>query len=150
MRANIWSGLDYHETVKQIFLMARMFREDLKGVFPNNNVWALYDFVRSLDYKDDPLDAEVVSRPKYTMRKDWHGPRDCDDKTLIFGAWAELNGIRWRVVCAGSSPNPEENPHHIYPELLIGGNWLTCDATYPQCRIGELLYRETFREVYSP
>lgn len=148
MKANIWTGLDYHETVKQIFRMAKMFREDLIGRAAN--VFTLYDFVRSLDYRDDPKDAEVVSRPKYTMRKDWTGPRDCDDKTLIFGAWAELHRIKWRVVCAGTSPEPEENPHHIYPELLIGGNWLTCDATYPQCNIGELLYRETFHEIYSP
>lgn len=148
MKANIWRGLDYHETVKQIFLMAKMFREDLAGKFPD--VFTLYDFVRRLQYKDDPKDAEVISRPRYTMQPDWNGPRDCDDKTLIFGAWAELKKIPWRVVCAGSSPNPEENPHHIYPEILIGGNWLTCDATYPECRIGELLYRETFREIYSP
>jgi hypothetical protein len=67
MRANIWSGLDYHETVKQIFLMAKMFREDLQEVFPHN-VWALYDFVRSLDYKDDPLDAAAVSQ---LLRKCW-------------------------------------------------------------------------------
>lgn len=150
MQAKIWPRLDYRHTVSVLFKMAREFRNDLREFPKLASVRSLYDYVRDLPYVADPPGMEFLSRPAYTLWQEWTGPRDCDDKTLAIGAWCELFQYPWRVVCAGESLNPDQNPHHIYPEIKLGGEWTPADATYERCEFGKLLYTERFRQVYTP
>lgn len=150
MKARIWSKIDYRNTVSVIFRMAREFKRDLCEFPRLDTVRRVYDYVRALPYRDDPPGIEFVSRPAYTLWPEWTGPRDCDDKTLALGAWCNLYGFAWRVVCAGESADPALNPHHIYPEIKLDAIWTPADATYRRCELGSLLYVERFREVYTP
>lgn len=140
--------------------MAREFRRDLCEYPKLDTVQKVYEYVRELPYREDPPGMEFVSRPSFTLWTEWNGPRDCDDKTLAIGAWCNLFGVPWRVVCAGESMNPDQNPHHIYPEVFTGlvdargairsaTGWTPADATYQRCEFGKLLYTERFREVYA-
>ena len=144
----------YEVTVKEIFRMAKEYRNDVLE-FPEmrGDVFDAYNYVRSLPYREDPKGIEFVTRPSQTLWKGWMGPRDCDDKTLALGAYAELNKILWRAVVCGASEKPEENPHHIYPEFQLNGIWVSMDGTYAdeKCKFGGRLYeKEMFRKEYYP
>ena len=97
----------------------------------------------------DPKGIETVSRPGFTMRPDWAGPRDCDDKaTAAVGYFAMkglLNHVRLLVV------GELDFPHHIYPEVYRGGEWLSFDATYPESELWKPVYADPgFREIHRP
>lgn len=144
----------YELTVREVFRMAREYKNDVLE-FPEmrGDVFEAYNYVRSLPYVEDPKGIEFVTRPSQTLWKGWAGPRDCDDKTLALGAYAEQNKIPWRAVVCGASDIPEHNPHHIYPEFKLNGVWVAMDATYAddRCKLGGLLYEnEKFRKEYYP
>ncbi len=135
----------FHQTISEIFRMAAAYHADLEPYhFPN--IFAVYNYVRSLPYQKDPDGLETVSRPGYTLAGDWTLPRDCDDKTLIIIAAANKFGLPARAVVCGEIPQP----HHVYPEVFLSGKWIPFDATYGDiqhdCRLGERLYGEIFRE----
>ena len=95
-----------------------------------------YDHVKRIPYKFDLINgklAEVVKRPYYTLNQIGLGG-DCDDKAIVMGAWAKLNGIPYRFKAVGKKLNG--NLHHVYPELLLSGQWTACDATYPHNTLG--------------
>ena len=144
----------YETTVKELFRMAREYKNDVLE-FPEmrGDIFEAYNYVRSLEYRADPKGIEFLTRPSQTLWTGWNGPRDCDDKTLALGAYAEQNKIPWRAIVCGASENPAENPHHIYPEFKLNGMWVAMDATYSddRCKLGGLLYeKEIFRREYDP
>ena len=137
---------NYRETVAEIFRLAREHMRDVRQ-YRDWNVFDYYNLIRSLPYVPDPIGVETVSRPGYTIKTDWTGPRDCDDKTVLILAWANLTGIPGRVVVCGQT----ERPHHVYPELNLEftSNWYPMDATYPdRSALGNTLYDEKFRKVF--
>lgn len=135
---------DYIDTLKVIISFAEKYQTDLEQ-FKNTNIYKFYDIVRKLPYVADPVGVETVSRPKYLIDPNWTGPRDCDDKTLLIAAQAEQLKIPYRIIVCGQGTKP----HHVYPEISLNGNWVSSDATYPRCQLGNLLYKENFRKVYS-
>jgi hypothetical protein len=91
----------------------------------------LHDLIRSWDYVADPRGLEWVQRPLYTILGS--GPcRDCDDRAIVVGAYAELNGLPFRFVAVGNRPG---RPHHVFCEVLVGEDWIVVDATYPHDRL---------------
>lgn len=89
----------------------------------------LHALILSWPYKADPKGLEWVQRPKYTI--DGSGPcRDCDDRAVVVGAWAELNGLPYRFVAVGTGATP----HHVFAQVWVG-DWITVDATYPTDRL---------------
>lgn len=138
-------SLGYGHTIAEMFRLSRQYRGDV-AEFSGDAPARFYDRVRSLPYIRDPQGVETVARPAYTLRPDWT-PRDCDDKTVLLGAYAELCGIPYRFVAAGKGRFPQ----HVYPEFQLGGVWLPFDATYPdRSRLGKRLFRENFRRVFEP
>lgn len=135
----------YRTTVREVFRLARQYAKDLEP-YQFGSFFDAYNYSRSLPYHADPAGLETVSRPGFTLRGDWRGPRDCDDKTVQIIAAAQRFGIPVRAVVCGQIPRP----HHIYPEVMLHGEWMPADATYPDrgCRIGKRLYGEVFREVF--
>jgi hypothetical protein len=137
----------FRQTIGEVFRMAGAYSSDLDRI-PGGfkNIFEVYNYVRDLPYREDPKGLETVSRPVYTLSGEWQGPRDCDDKTLIILAAAKKFGIPGRAVVCGEVPAP----HHVYPELQLSGKWIPFDATYSDakhdCRLGERLYGEVFRE----
>lgn len=137
----------YKQTVAKIFEFAKQYKSDLEEL-KNKSIYGFYNLVRNLPYHADPKGEETVVRPKYTILPDWQGARDCDDKTLLIGAFCELAGIAWRSIVCGQT---KFKPHHIYPEVKLNGHWQSADATYPdRCMFGKNLYEEKFRKVFEP
>ncbi|MCK6382618.1 MAG: hypothetical protein L6Q54_15390 [Leptospiraceae bacterium] len=135
---------DYNQTVETVLRLARDYTIDLIP-FYGMTIFAFYDYVRRLSYIPDPVGKETVSRPKYTLQKNWTGARDCDDKTVPILSKAIILGIPARAVVCGET----ERPHHIYPEIKIKGNWMVADATYPErCLFDKKLYNEKFRKEF--
>lgn len=118
---------DYRETVAEIARMASQYKGDLEP-WQDYTIGQFYRLVHLLPYVRDPFREETLSRPLYTMVWDSQTPRDCDDKTILIGAFCELKGLPWRIVVCGRQIGV---PHHVYPEILMGGEWWPADATYP-------------------
>lgn len=133
----------YKQTIAKIFELIQKYHDDI-AKFSNWNLSQIYEYVKNLEYIPDPKNEETVSRPKYTIKANWSGARDCDDKTVILGSWAYHKSIPFRLVVSGS----KKNPHHVYPEFYILNSWVPFDATYKTCKLGKRLFEENFREVY--
>lgn len=134
----------HSETVREIERLAATYFADLLP-YRFESLMKAYDYVRGLPYIADPVGLETVSRPRYTLARDWNGPRDCDDKTVILLAAAKLLRTPARIVVCGQT----SRPHHVYPEWFLG-EWTPADATYPErSAFGQKLYRENYREVWS-
>jgi len=135
----------YRDTVQKVFEFAELFKNDLRFL-DDLDIFTFYNYIRSLPYIRDPKGEETVVRQKYTIRPEWKGCRDCDDKTLLILSFAKLKNIPGRSVVCGKHPWP----HHIYPELQLGGKYIPVDATYPRCKFGEKLYDEKYRKEFYP
>lgn len=135
----------FRDTVDKVFEFADLFKEDLRFL-EDIDIFTFYNYVRSLPYIKDPKGEETVVRQKYTIRPDWMGCRDCDDKTLLILSFAKLKNISGRSVVVGQN----KKPHHIYPELELNGNFVPADATFTRCKFGERLYNENYRKVFYP
>ncbi len=133
------------ETVREIKRIATQYYTDLEA-FKDWDFFKFYNLVRALEYKADPVGIETLSRPKYTIRRDFSGPRDCDDKTILLIAKAIQNNIPYRVIVCGQ----KNFGHHVYPEIFYSKKWMPADATYPARSVfGKYLYKENYRKVFE-
>lgn len=95
------------------------------------NLTELQELIRSWPYVADPRGLEWVQRPSYTISG--KGPfRDCDDRAIVVGAYAELRGLPFRFVAVGNRPG---HPHHVVCEVQVGETWIVVDGTYPTDRL---------------
>lgn len=72
-----------------------------------------YIHVCQLPYIEDPEDVETVSRPAFTLQRDYM-PRDCDDKAVLMACWCHGHGLKCRFVA--SSTRPDKVLHHVFLE----------------------------------
>lgn len=163
MRVEIRDIGDWRETVAQ--LTAEAFDQWADAApFATENAVEFYQRLRRLPYLPDgdfridgppgrsvPGGAEVLIRPAYCLDPIWPGPRDCDDKSKAAISWnaarLALHG-RWlpmRLAVVGEG----DRPHHIFPEVHLGGQWVAYDATFPdRSALGCRIYRENVRHEF--
>lgn len=101
----------------------------------------IFDLIKNLPYRPDPLDCETLMRPRYTMNMQGSGG-DCDDKSIALASWAVLNGIPYRFLAVRR--RDRKTLHHVFPQLYINGKWLSTDATYSFNALGR--ERESYIE----
>ncbi|HOA06341.1 MAG TPA: transglutaminase domain-containing protein [Spirochaetota bacterium] len=139
---NVGRG-SYELLTKTVLELALKYNDDVSAVaaFP---VVDFFEFVsRGVPYIAET--KEIIKRPRLTIQSGG----DCDDKTVLVLAYAIKNKIPARVVLAGKKDTPEKF-HHIFPELYINGKWITFDATYKWCRLGERMNSyDNFKIVYE-
>ena len=123
--------------------LAIKYCEDMRP-FYGFTLFEVQNYIKNLPYRDDPEDQEFISRPSICMN-DETIPFDCDDRAVCIGAFCELHGIPFRFVAVCEYPNPDF--HHVYTEVKIDGNWIPCDATYPEHEIGQEKENVTKRQV---
>lgn len=87
----------------------------------------IFDKIKNLPYRPDPVNVETLMRPAYTMTMRGTGG-DCDCKALALASWGRLHRIPYRFV-AIRRPN-RAKLHHVAVELYINGKWLFLDPTY--------------------
>jgi len=93
----------------------------------------IFDTIKNLPYRPDPLYTETLMRPAHTMRMRGTGG-DCDDKAIALAAWARLHKIPYRFIAIRRFGR--KTLHHVAVELYTHNRWLFCDPTYSFNTIG--------------
>lgn len=132
VKANYQELTSPQQTAREMVRLATQYAGDL-GEKSKWNLPRFYSYVRSLEFRPDPLHVEHVARPALSMRHDWPH-RDCDDKAVLFGAWCYANGIPFRFVA--SSSRGDKQLHHVYTLARINGKEVVIDGTYPKNKLG--------------
>lgn len=125
MIAKIVELRDVHQTADQMRRITENYYRDL-GDWLRVPLIDFYLFVCALPYVNDPVGAETVSRPAYTLQRDYT-PRDCDDKSVLLASWCHGNGLKKRFV--STSTRPDKRLCHVFVQLENG---LLLDSTYPK------------------
>lgn len=123
------------QTGREMYRLARQYYMDL-APYADYDLQQIYDKVKYLPFNPDPVNVEYVKRPKFTLER--FGPGgDCDDKSVVIGAWAELTGHPYRFIAVG---NPEPGKKyskiddilltHVLTLVKIMGKWVIVDPTY--------------------
>ena len=72
------------QTLNEIERLVRQYYIDVKSLEPYN-IYEIFDYIsKTIKFKKDPDNIELVLRPKFTMRR---REGDCDDKTVLFLSW---------------------------------------------------------------
>ena len=143
---------DKSQTVAEIRRLAREYSHDLSkyrlrgSPLDRLSLRAFYDFARAIPYRMDKSPVEVVSRPDHIIRHGVTVGVDCKKKCILMLAYANRNGIPARIIT--SSKRADKRHHHIFPQFLIGGQWVNVDATYPNYEIAQPI-RFTAWSVYN-
>jgi hypothetical protein len=87
MEINNYRLETFDKTILKIIEFSKKYKNDLID-FQNKSFYDFYLFVKSLPYKADPKNIETLSRPFYTLNKNY-SPRDCDDKTILICSYCE-------------------------------------------------------------
>lgn len=87
----------------------------------------IFDKIKNLPYRPDPVDIETLMRPAYTMTGTGSGG-DCDCKALALASYAKLHSIPFRFI-AIRRPG-RKVLHHVALELYYSNRWLFADPTY--------------------
>lgn len=121
------------QTASEMERIVRTYSTDLgpkvKWTLPR-----IYRHVRDLPFRPDPPGAETVSRPAFTLQRNYPW-RDCDDKAVILGSWCYQNNIPFYF--KASSKHPSGRLHHVYAVCRVLGKEIPLDATYPRNRLGK-------------
>lgn len=135
----------FDKTVLKIIEFARKYKNDLKD-YENLSFENFYLMIRNLPYHADPQNIETLSRPLYTLQKNYT-PRDCDDKTILICAFCELKGIPYKIEVTGK----KNKFHHVYPVVFINNKWTIADSTYPNKGfLGSNLFNAKVKKTYIP
>jgi len=132
-RSTIRPLVSASQTAKEMERLVRTYSKDL-GPKIKWSLPRIYDHVRALEFRPDPLGVETLSRPALTLQKDYPW-RDCDDRAIILGSWCYENGIPFFF--RASSKHPSKKLHHVYAVCKIKGKEIPLDATYPRNKLGK-------------
>jgi|WetSurMetagenome_2_1015567.scaffolds.fasta_scaffold01855_8 hypothetical protein len=112
-----------HPIIRQLAtrLIANLNQKDYEG-----EAHALFDFVQSrIRYVRDTDGVELVQSPLKILE---HASGDCDDKALLLATMLASIGFKTRFRAVGFG----HGICHVFCEVLINGEWVSCDATEPQ------------------
>lgn len=121
------------ETAREMANLAVKYSSDLgeKAAWPLEQ---FYKYVKNLPFRSDPMGHESIARPRLTMGESWPW-RDCDDKSILMGAWCFANKVPFKF--QASSKAPSGVLHHVYVVAKDKtGLPVVLDATYPRNTLG--------------
>lgn len=121
------------QTAAQMVRLSQVYKNDL-GDKARWDLPRFFKYVADLPYRKDPRAIESLSRPALSMRENWPW-RDCDDKSILLGAWCAFNGIPFRFIA--SSNRPDKNLHHVFLQAQFKEP-IFLDATYKKNILGEV------------
>lgn len=127
--SNSFRVTDPKQILEQMVRIIRAHSKDV-GMYATLDLSKFFDLLKNGSYNREPdiWGAQVLARPALTMGKRVPVVA-CANKAIILSSWAQLNRIPWRLVAVGRRIG--KPPHHVYPELFIGGAWRAADPTYP-------------------
>lgn len=114
------------ETGPFMYLMAKRYKNDMLP-YCHLTPLQIYDIIKKIPFRPDPLDVETLMRPYYTMNSMGYGG-DCDDKSIAYAAYCELNKIPYYFVAVRKANR--HDLHHVMLKIYLSGAWYTVDPTY--------------------
>lgn len=122
--------IDAKQTGRLMHQMINLFYRDM-APYASLSYPEFFNVIKNLPFNPDPDNVELIKRPFFTMNRIGPGG-DCDDKTIAVCSWAKLAGIPWRIMGVGNRKKRLGRIllSHVRPELYIGDNWISFDATY--------------------
>lgn len=91
------------------------------------------DPVTAADENGVPQGMELVQAPVRTLQRK---AGDCDDHSTLICALGMVLGIPAEFATVKADPRRPAEFSHVYPRLLIDGEWLGCDSTVARSRLG--------------
>lgn len=86
---------------------------------------ALYNWVRAnIRFTKDPVTKEKLYPPQELLKI---RAGDCDDISMLLGAFLMAVGYPARLVTVGANQNAPDQFSHVYVEGQIGGQWIPMD-----------------------
>ena len=123
------------DTAREMARLSKTYWADVRR-FLNWPVHKFFRFVANLPYKPDPQNVEATARPKWALSKSVPF-RDCDDKSVLLGAYFYGRGIPF--VFVATSKRPDKRLHHVFPAIVRrDGSLIPTDATYPRNTLGSV------------
>lgn len=129
------------QTGREMYSLTRRFYHDLDRIPASYNgrsttlarvpLIPFYNYVRAIPYRQDVEPVEVVSRPLYIVQYSGLG-MDCKKKAILLGSYLRIHDMPMRYIA--TSTRPDREIHHVLPQLLVDGNWMNLDATYPHMK----------------
>jgi hypothetical protein len=126
-----------YQTARVIKDLVNDYKNDLRAVkvlkghreIPINDLSLkdYFNYVKNIPYRQDRNPLEIVVRPYYILKHQNLG-MDCKKKAILIGSYCKLNNIPFRFI--GSSKRSDKKVHHIFPQILLNGEWKNFDATY--------------------
>lgn len=145
MEINNYRLETFDKTVLKIIEFSKKYKNDLEK-FKNKSFYDFYLLVKNLPYVADPKNIETLSRPLYTLNKNY-SPRDCDDKTILICGFCELKNIPYKIIVTGK----KNRFHHVFPQVFLNGSWVIADATYPdRGGYGINIFEPKIKKTYIP
>lgn len=127
-------------TGKLMYAMVNRYYTDMVP-YAHLGILEIFDLLRSIPFRFDAENEEVLMRPRYTMLMQGHGG-DCDDFAIALASWAKLNGIPYKFIAVRRAD--KNMLHHVAVLLYINGEWYPFDATYNFNSPGR--WRETYAQ----
>jgi transglutaminase-like putative cysteine protease len=91
------------------------------------------DPVTAADKDGVPQGMELVQAPLRTIQR---GAGDCDDHSTLIASMGMVLGIPAEFATVKADPRRPKEFSHIYPRLLIDGDWRGADSTVARSFLG--------------
>lgn len=62
---------------------------------------------------------------------------DCDDRSGLVAAMLQSIRVPWRLKLLARQIGGRLRPYHIWPQALVGGEWIDLETSDPRARFGE-------------
>jgi hypothetical protein len=106
-----------------------LFQRGVRAKDYLGEIQALFEWVqKNVRYTKDPFRLEVLHSARRIIEL---RAGDCDDMTILLGAFLESIGHPVRLVIVGPTPLRPDLFSHIYLEAYHKGRWIPLDATMP-------------------
>jgi hypothetical protein len=108
---------------------------------------AIYDWVlKHITFTPDTVGKEAVQTAEWTLL---YRRGDCDCISVLMCALLESVGLRCRLMTIASDPRDKTVFTHVYPQVLISGNWVCVDAARRSPAFGKCPQRYFRKRAWS-
>ena len=143
MRATKTELTDRTQSGRAMYESAKYYKD--LGQYLDTSLNQMFNFVRSIPYKEDDIKTELVARPKYLIRKRFLNGLDCKKKAVLMGAWCNAHNIPFNFVAV--SERDDKVIHHVFVQGFIDNEWRNIDPTYSNYKLFEPKPSTTAGEV---